>query len=502
MDNTQAAFLALVKQVSLVRMNLTLLGWDARTYLPPAGTDFRGELTASLSTQELALSAGPQMGKFVDYFTAHPTELDDQAQQVLRLVKRDYDLNHDIPAADYADYQRTLTRAQQVWETARDAQDFSLLQPDLEKIVAMKKAFIPKWRNGQVTDYDVLLDQYEPGMTVAQLDPIMTTLKAGIKRIQQQLQTKGVAPRADFMSRAVPEDLQEQLVRTVVQRLGYDFTKGDLSRSTHPFTVPLDRNDVRITNRYDVHAFQMSLLGGIHEAGHGLYMQNFNPAYDYTPLADAPSMGLHESQSLFNEIFLARNPAFWQGEYPRFQRATDDIFADIDEPTFYRGFMTTKPTLIRTEADPLTYPLHIVVRYELEKALFNGETTVAELPALWRQKYQDYLGITPANDTEGILQDIHWPGGDFGYFPTYLLGQLYAAQFMHTMSQQLPVTEILRSGDYHRITQWRRDQIHWLGASVTPQQLIQQVTGEPLNPQYWLDWMQQTFATAYQVTDE
>ncbi|TGD19020.1 carboxypeptidase M32 [Levilactobacillus suantsaiihabitans] len=502
MVKTQAAFLALVKQVSLVRMNLTLLGWDARTYLPPAGTDFRGELTATLSAQDLALSAGLEMGEFVAYFTAHPDELDTQSQQVLRLVKRDYELNHEIAPADYADYQQTLTHAQGVWETARAAQDFSLLQPDLVKIVAQQKAFIPKWRHGQATDYDVLLDLYEPGMTVAQLDPIMATLKAGIHRLRERLQTQGVTPRDAFMSRAVPEDVQEQLVRTVVQRLGYDFTKGDLSRSTHPFTVSLDRNDVRITNRYDEHAFQMAFLGGIHEAGHGLYMQNFNPAYDYTPLADAPSMGLHESQSLFNEIFLARNPAFWQGEYPRFQAATGDIFADIDEPTFYRGFMTTEPTLIRTEADPLTYPLHIIVRYELEKGLFNGDTTVAELPDLWRQKYHDYLGIEPDNDTDGILQDIHWAGGDFGYFPTYLLGQLYAAQFYHTMCQELPVTAILRSGDYQPITQWRREKIHWLGASLTPNQLCEQVTGEPLNPQYWLDWMTQTFETAYQVTDK
>jgi len=245
----------------------------------------------------------------------------------------------------------------------------------------------------------------------------------------------------------------------------------------------------------------MSLLGGIHEAGHGLYMQNFDPDFDYTPLSNAPSMGLHESQSLFNEIFIGRNPAFWQGAYGRFQAATGDIFTDIDEPTFYQGFMATKPTLIRTEADPLTYPLHIIVRYELEKALFNGETTVAELPALWRQKYQEYLGITPANDTEGILQDIHWPGGDFGYFPTYLLGQIYAAQFYHTMSQALPVADILASGDYAPITEWRRENIFRLGASVTPQELVQQVTGESLNPQYWLDCMTRTFKVAYQVQD-
>jgi len=202
---------------------------------------------------------------------------------------------------------------------------------------------------------------------------------------------------------------------------------------------------------------------------------------------------------LFNEIFIGRNAAFWQGEYDRFRQTTGDIFADIDEATFYQGFMATKPTMIRTEADPLTYPLHIIVRYELEKALFNGDTTVAELPALWRQKYQEYLGITPANDTEGILQDIHWAGGDLGYFPTYLLGQIYAAQFYHTMSQTLPVTDILASGDYSQITQWRKDNIHWFGASLTPQALIKQVSGEALNPQYWLDWMTATFENAYQV---
>jgi len=496
---TEADFLALVKQISLLDSNLALLEWDSRTYLPRDAGSFRGDLIGMISEQELDLRMGRKMGQMIAHFTDHPDELDTKGQQVLRLVKRDYDLNHNIPAADCSDYQRVVSDAQQVWETAREEQDFSRLQPYLEKIVAYKKQFIPYWRQGQATPYDVLLDQYEPGMTVAQLDPIMETLKAGIAKIRQTITERGTQPRVDFMRRAVPEDVQEKVVRETVQRLGYSFAKGDLSRSTHPFTVPLNRNDARITNRYAVHDFQMSLLGGIHEAGHGLYMQNFNPDFDYTPLADAPSMGLHESQSLFNEIFIGRNVAFWQGEYSRFQQATGDIFRDIDEPTFYRGFMFTQPTLIRTEADPLTYPLHIVVRYELEKALFNGETTVAELPALWRDKYQTYLGITPANDTEGILQDIHWPGGDFGYFPTYLLGQLYAAQFYHAMSQELPVAEILASGDYHRITDWRIKNIHRLGAALTPAQLVQQVTGEPLNPQYWIDWMTATYERAYQV---
>lgn len=501
MAPTEHDFLALVKQISLLGMNLALIDWDSHTNLPQDGASFRGELSGYVSGQELALRTGSEMKTFIDYFTAHPEALDEKGTQVLRLVKKDFDLNHDIPAADYAAYQQVISDAQQVWEQARVAQDFSLLQPYLEKIIAFKKQFIPYWKRGQATDYDALLDQFEPGMTVAQLDPIMATLKAGIHQIRHTLATRGTQPRTDFMSRAVPEDVQEQVVRDTVTRLGYDFKKGNLARSTHPFTVALDRGDARITNRYGIHDFQMSLLGGIHEAGHGLYLQNINPTYDYTPLADAPSMGMHESQSLFNEIFIGRNAAFWQGEYGRFQAATGRLFTDIDEPTFYRGFMATEPTLIRTEADPLTYPLHIVVRYELEKALFNSETTVAELPALWRQKYQEYLGITPANDTEGILQDIHWAGGDLGYFPTYLLGQLYAAQFYHAMSQELPVTDLLASGDYAPITQWRRSHIHWLGASLTPQALIKQVTGEPLNPRYWLDWMTTTFEKAYQVTE-
>lgn len=500
METTVQNFLALVKRIRLLDMNLALIEWDSRTHLPQDGASFRSELIGLIGEQEMALRTGQEMGDDIAYFSDHLDELDERGRGILRLVKRDYDLNHEIPGDAYAAYQRTISDAQQVWEQARVAQNFTVLQPDLEKIVAYKKQFIPYWQNGQATAYDVLLDQYEPGMTVAQLDPIMATLKTGIKRIRTSIQTTGTAPRVDFMSRAVPEDVQESVVRATVQRLGYDFKKGDLSRSTHPFTVSLNRNDTRITNRYDVHDFQMSLLGGIHEAGHGLYMQNFNPAYDDTPLADAPSMGLHESQSLFNEIFIGRNAAFWQGEYGRFQAATGKTFTDIDEPTFYRGFMATKASLIRTEADPLTYPLHIIIRYELEKALFNGDTTVAELPSLWRQKYQDYLGITPANDTEGILQDIHWAGGDFGYFPTYLLGQLYAAQFYHTMSQALPVDKILASGDYTAITQWRKENIHWLGASLTPQELILRVTGEPLNPRYWLDWMTQTFEKAYQVT--
>lgn len=363
----------------------------------------------------------------------------------------------------------------------------------------MTKELIPYWKKDEATDYDVLLNQYEPGMTVEILDRVFNQLKAGILKIRQTLKEKGHEPRTDFLSRKMTKAQQEKFVVSVIEQLGYDFSRGRLDDTIHPFMLGINHNDARITTRWNEHDFKMAVFGVIHEAGHGMYEQDIDEKYAYTPIYQGTSMGIHESQSLFNEIIIGSNRNFWEKQYPFFQECAEGTFDDISFDDFYRSLKKTQSSLIRIEADSLTYPLHIIIRYEIEKMIFNEGVAIEELPEIWNDKYEEYLGVRPENDVEGILQDVHWSGASFGYFPSYALGYMYAAQLLHEMEKEQSIDEILASDDYSPIKEWMKEHIHQYGASRKPTQLIQDATNEGLNPQYLIDYMEKIYFSVYQV---
>ena len=499
MTQSEQDFRALLKEMNLLDTTNALLDWDGQTYMPEDESDMRAELVSYVGQKSFQLETGAKMKAFVDQFTDQPELLSTDGKLLFKKVKKNYDLNAKVPAAEMAAYTKLISKAQSVWMSAHKHQSYAEFKPYLKQIIEATKRLIQYWKTDQKTDYDVLLDQYEPGMTVAMLDPIFTQLRDGVTDLRAQIADHGDQPNDQFMHRYVSETTQTELSRDFVSRLGFDFNKGSLDISMHPFTVGMNRNDARITTRYGVHDFQMSLLGSIHEASHSLYQQNIDPKWDFTLLSGGASMGIHESQSLFNEVMIGRNYDYWKHEYPRFLELTGETFSDIDFETFYRGFNTTHASLIRTEADPLTYPLHIIIRYELEKAIINGNVDVDELPSMWNQMYQDYLGITPDNDADGILQDIHWAGGDLGYFPSYALGHLYAAQFLHAMSQTLDLPKIFASGNYQPLIDWRKINIHQFGASKEPNQIVKDATGEALSPKYWLAHQQSVYKRVYRL---
>jgi len=319
--------------------------------------------------------------------------------------------------------------------------------------------------------------------------------------IRQALVEKGTAPETDFLSRKMTKEQQKRFVVGVIKQLGYDFSRGRLDDTIHPFMIGINRNDVRITTRWNEEDFKMATFGVIHEAGHGMYEQNIDEKYTYTPVGEGTSMGIHESQSLFNEIIVGSNRSFWEKQYPFFQECAEGTFDDISFDDFYRSLQYTKASLIRIEADSLTYPLHIIIRYEIEKMMFNEGLEVEKLPEVWNQKYEEYLGIRPTNDLEGILQDVHWSGASFGYFPSYALGFMYAAQLLHAMKKDIAIDEILASDDYSPIKEWMTEKIHQYGASRKPNQLIQDATGEALNPQYLIDFMRKLYFSVYGVEE-
>lgn len=488
------------KEISLLTSNFNLLDWDQQTGMPEKSAAFRGELSGYIQEMLFEKSTGAAMKEILQQVASSRETLNDVEDGTYRYLKREFDRNELIPPAEFAVYQRDISLAYGKWKAARTANDYQVFAPSLEKLVAHTRRFIPLWKkNKDQTPYDVLLDQYEPGMTVAKLDPIFEEIKGGLQEIRQTIAARGTAPAQDFLSRFVAKEAQRRFVEEVVTQLGFDFSKGRLDDTIHPFMTGINRDDTRVTTRWNEHDFSMAVFGIMHEAGHGMYEQNIAAKFDYTPLSQGTSMGIHESQSLFNEVFVGSNPAFWQQVYPRFQAITGETFADIPLDAFYRSLRAVKNTLIRIEADPLTYPLHIIIRYEIEKKLFNEGLSTEALPEIWRAKYQEYLGIAPSDDLSGVLQDVHWAGASFGYFPSYALGYLYAAQFYHAMGQTVDIDRELAQTDKTALLAWNREHIHRFGASKTPSELLEAATGEPLNPQYLLDFLRELYYRVYRI---
>lgn len=492
-------FFQLLKEAALLKEAYYLADWDSQTGMPEKSANYRAEMSGYLNELIFEKENGLEMQQFIQYFTEHPEDLSEFGTQVFNKVKDDYNRNHNIPSDEWAEYNRLVAKGHSVWVEAREKKDFSILEPLLTEIVDKLRQFIPLWQKDEKTPYDVLLNQYEPGMTVEKLDEVFPKVRDGIMAIRRTLEEKGTVPEHEFLHREVPRYQQEKFVRQVVSQLGYDFSKGRLDDTVHPFMQELNRDDARITTRWNEHDAMFAVLGVMHEAGHGTYEQNIDKKYDYTPFSGGVSMGIHESQSLFNELIIGANYEFWKQVYPFFQECTEGTFDDIDLDTFYRGLKYSKSNFIRIEADPLTYPLHIIIRYEIEKMLFNGDLAVKDLAKVWNDKYEEYLGIRPENDLEGVLQDVHWSSGLFGYFPSYALGFMYATQLYHAMNQEFSVDAAFANGELDKPSHWLTKHIHRFGGSKTPTQLIQDATGESLNPQYLLDFLKDLYYTVYQV---
>lgn len=495
----EATFLKELKELDLLRQTLAILEWDSQTGMPEEGSEYRGETTGYLSGLYFEKKIGPKMKDAIEYFDQHPEELSEVGQAALKLVKEEYELNHAVPNELMVTFSAATSKAHGAWQKARKENDFAFFKEALAENIRLTKELIPYWKKEEKNDYDVLLNQYEPGMTTAILDEVFAEVRKGIMAIRQELNERGTEPNTDFLSRTMTKAQQKRFITKVVTDLGYDFSRGRLDDTIHPFATGINHRDVRITTRWNEQDFMMAIFGIIHEAGHGMYEQNIDEKYEYTPVHEGASMGIHESQSLFNEIIIGSNRSFWQKQYPFFQECAEGTFDDIAFDDFYRSLKKSQASLIRIEADSLTYPLHIIIRYEIEKMIFNEGATVEHLPEIWNSKYEEYLGIRPSDDLTGILQDVHWSGSSFGYFPSYALGYMYAAQLYHAMKKELAVDTILSSDDYSPIKQWLTKNIHQYGASRKPNQLIQDATGEALNPQYLLDYMKKIYFDVYQV---
>lgn len=500
-NTTEQSFLQLVKKMASYNEALALIFWDLRTGAPKKGVEQRSEVIGVLSQEVFAMSTSDEMKDYIQALTKEDvySALPSITKKLVKECRKEYERNKKIPQDEYAAYTVLVTQAESKWEEAKAKADFAMFEPYLEKIVAYNRKFIEYW-GYEGNPYNTLLDMYEPGMTVEILDEMFGKLRKEIVPLVQQIADSDHKPDTSFLYKRFAKDDQKAFSMELLKQLQYDLEAGRLDETVHPFEITLNSGDVRITTKYNETDFQQAIFGTIHECGHAIYEQNVSKELEGTLLAQGTSMGIHESQSLFFEILIGRNVGFWKHNFPLIQQYSPSQFKDVALEDYYRAINASKPSLIRIEADELTYPLHIMIRYEIEKALFNNEIEVAQLPKIWNEKYKEYLGVEPDNDGEGVLQDVHWAGGSFGYFPSYALGFMYASQFKHAMLKDLPNFDaILESGDITPIKTWLNTHIHQYGKLKDPLELVHDITGEGLNVQYLIDYLKEKYSKIYQL---
>ncbi|NBD23513.1 carboxypeptidase M32 [Paenibacillus glycinis] len=479
---------------------LAVLYWDLRTGAPRKGMEVRSEAIGNLSGQMFKLSTAPELGEWLTSLEEPATyaELNDVHRRLVKETRKEYDRSVKIPPKLYQEYVVLTSQAESMWEEAKKSSDYASFEPYLDKIITYTNQFIDLW-GVKGTRYDTLLDMYEPGMTTEQLDRVFGGLREKLVPLSAAIAASPHQPETGFLEQTYAKEAQKKFSLFILEQMGFDFAAGRLDESAHPFATGLNPGDVRITTRYLTDDVTSALFGTIHEGGHALYEQNIRKDLVGTTLATGTSMGIHESQSRFWENVIGRSMSFWSRYYGDLQQHFPGQL-EVSVEDFYRATNVVQPSLIRIEADELTYNLHIIIRYEIEKLIFNEGVKASELPALWNAKYKEYLGIEPEHDGEGVLQDVHWSGGAFGYFPSYSLGNMYAAQFTDTLERELPdFWELVEKGDLHPIKAWLTDKVYQYGKLRTPSELIEGITGKPLDPDYLVAYLKKKYTAIYKL---
>ena len=482
-----------LEKLNHYRRICTLLSWDMYTATPRQGYAEMSDALTYFSTEEFTLSTSDELYEILKALS-EPEEydtLDEVWKYTVRKMKKDMDENRRVPKDFYASYVAAQSASMKAWEEAKRASDFSLFAPHLQKMIDMTVQMAAYTHPGEET-YDVLLDQYEEGVTASDIDRVFGELKEGLVPLVRRILAEP-APACRFIGREFDPDDQKKVQDLLLNYIGFNMEAGYTAQSEHPFTLGFGSHDVRITNHYYPDNPVSAIFSAIHEGGHGIFDQNTMPEAYGTPAASCDNMGIHESQSRFFENILGRRLSFWQPIYPQVQ-ALLPALADIPVEEFVRETCHVQASMIRTEADEVTYPLHVILRYEMEQAIFRDHVPVEQLPELWNRKMEEYLGIFPANDAEGILQDMHWSDGSFGYFPSYLLGSIYDGMFLEAMEAELgSLDEILSRGEILTITRWLNEKIHRTGGMDKPKDIIARVCKKELTAQPLLDYFRNKY---------
>jgi len=489
-------FREITKKMKAYIYAMTLVGWDSSTEAPRGCFTRRAEMMGILDSELFKLQTGEETVKAIYDLYAKKEELDDLTKREIEKAKKEIDRIIKIPENDYVEYGKLLALSQTVWEDAKEKNDYPSFKGNLKKIIDFNRKFI-EYYDLKEEPYNVLLDLYEEGFTMKEYDHFFDVLKADLVPFVKQVLAVSKPENDAFMTAFFDKTRQQEFSDYLLDVVAFDRSHGLMKKSVHPFTWNTSPEDVRITTRYLENYMFSSIFATIHELGHATYEQQISILYDDTLLNSGTSMGIHESQSRFFENIIGRSHAFWEVHYPKLKSIFIEELKDVSLEDFYRAANKVEASLIRVEADELTYPMHIMLRYDIEKKLFANEVDVDELPALWNKLMFDYLGITPKNDSEGVLQDVHWSSGMFGYFPTYALGSAYAAQFYYTMIKELNIDDLVRNNDIASINKWLKEKIHQFGSSKKPKELLLEVTHEEFNPKYYVKYLKEKYSKLF-----
>lgn len=466
--------------------------WDMQTDAAPQSVIADSEQMGVLGEQEYELFADASFREAVETLCGCAAELDEVLRHEVTDMKKHIDETAKIPKEEYAAYQRLTAEAYPVYVEAKRKNDFASFLPYLKKVVEYARKTTQWLQTDKLSGYDVLLDMFEPNYTQKQYDEFFALLREKIVPVIKKATAK-TEPVPEWATQPYYKEGQRKFCEYLRDVMCFDKSRGIMKESEHPFTSGFGTEDVRITNHYYENNFTSSIFSVIHETGHALYEQQCDKSLNGTLSSGGASMGMHESQSRFYENMIGRSAAFWKVHYKHLQQHFPVQLKHVSESQFVKYVNRTERTFVRTEADELTYPLHIMVRYELEKMLIEGSLQAEDLPAAWKEKFTQYFGITPPNDTLGVLQDVHWAYGNFGYFPTYALGSAIAAQLYAAMQRDFDVEKSLESGTTQRINQWLASHIHRYGCSKYPDEILRLATGEDFDAHYYVDYLVKKF---------
>jgi carboxypeptidase Taq len=487
------------RQAAVLASVEALLGWDELTLMPPLAGPHRAEQAAALAAIVHRQRTNPEQAERLARLEEGPLGRGGPAEisGTIRLLKHDFDKRARTPARLVEELARTCVEAQQAWAAARAASSWQMLEPWLERIFALKR----EQAACQLPDrdpYDALMDDYEPGARWTSVAERFDRLRAGIVPLVQGCVAARNRPDDAILRRSYPIAAQQRFVHEVAESIGFDFDRGRLDTTEHPFCSTAGPDDCRITTRWDERFLPTALFGVLHEAGHGLYEQGLPRHWFGLPPGEAASLGIHESQSRLWENLVGRSGGFWEWCFPKARAAFPESLADADPDSMQRALMVVRPSLIRVEADEVTYNLHVMMRFDLERAVVQGSLRVADLPAAWNDRFEQDFGIRPTSDANGVLQDIHWSGGLVGYFPTYTLGNICAAQLMAAAEEAIPdLWRSLATGRFGPLLDWLRREVHARGRLLDSEALVEAATGTPVSEHWLLESLERRYGEAH-----
>lgn len=479
---------------------LALFNWDTETLAPKAAVDRTAEIVSVIATESYNAIMNNEVKEIVYKLSKEEfaNDLNEIQRGIIKELKKDYEHLEKIPKDEYTEYNRLQATAPSKWSEAKSEDNYEKFLPTLQKMIEYTKKFASyRVKEGEKL-YDVLLNDYEEGFNQEILDKFFNKLKENIVPLLKKIKEK---PQVEynFLFKEYPVEKQKEFCKFIAGYEGFDFDRGVIAESEHPFTNGLHNKDVRITNHFYKNNLESAIFSVIHEGGHAIYEMNIPDELTVTPIGGGGSMGLHESQSRFFENIVGRNKAFWEPIYDKLLKTFPEQLKDISLDKFIKALNRTETGLIRTEADELTYSLHILVRYEVEKKIFNENYPVKDLPKLWNDLYYEYLGIRPNNYKNGILQDIHWACGDFGYFSSYAIGNAIGAQLLHQIKKEMDFEGLLREGKLDKIRDWLKENVHKYGKLKNTDEILLLATGEKFNADYYVKYLTDKFSKEYEL---